>query len=121
MTRGGMENGSAKGQKAPPNAAAFGRWSQAHINAERERKESMVIKKIAKSGSLTLPRQIRQETGLLPGVPVDIVADKGGVYIAKHVPACMFCGSVEGVNEVLEIEICQDCAGKIMEVCGCRK
>lgn len=81
----------------------------------------MVIKKIAKSGSLTFPRQIRQETGLLPGVPVDIVADKDGVYITKHVPACMFCGAVECVNEVMGIEICQDCAGKIMEVCECRK
>lgn len=81
----------------------------------------MVIKKITKSGSLTLPRQIRQETGLLPGVPVDIVADKDGVYIAKHVPACMFCGEAEGVNEIMGIEICQNCAGKIMEVCGCRK
>lgn len=78
----------------------------------------MVTKKIAKSGSLTLPRQVRQETGLLPGVPVDVVADKDGVYIAKHVPACIFCGTVEDVHEALGIEVCRGCAEKIMEACG---
>lgn len=81
----------------------------------------MFTKKIAKSGAITLPRQIRQETGLLPGVPVDIVADKDGMYIAKHVPACFSCGTVKDVFEALGLEICQTCAEKIMEVCnGCR-
>jgi len=40
-----------------------------------------VSKRVAKSGAVTLPRQLRQETGILPGVPVDIEADEdGGTY-----------------------------------------
>ena len=35
-----------------------------------------VSKRVAKSGAVTLPRQLRQETGILPGVPVDIEADE---------------------------------------------
>lgn len=73
----------------------------------------MVTKKITKSGGLTLPRQVRQETGLLPGVPVDLVADQTGVYLSKHVPACFHCGSVDEVKEVYGIEVCRACAEKI--------
>lgn len=73
----------------------------------------MVTKKMTKSGGITLPRQVRQETGLLPGVPVDMVADRDGVYLSKHVPACFNCGSVDEVKEILGIEICHACAEKI--------
>ena len=43
-------------------------------------------KKVTKSGGITLPRGIRQETGILPGVPVDIRTDEEGIHISKHVP-----------------------------------
>lgn len=75
-----------------------------------------VSKKVAKSGAVTLPRQLRQETGILPGVPVDIQADENGVHIRKHVPTCHFCGNVEDVAEACGIEICRSCAEKILEV-----
>ena len=59
--------------------------------------------------------QLRQETGILPGVPVDIEADEDGVHIRKHVPTCHFCGTVDDVKTVCGIEICRGCAEKIME------
>ena len=59
-----------------------------------------VSKRVAKSGAVTLPRQLRQETGILPGVPVDIEADEDGVHIRKHVPTCHFCGTVDDVKTV---------------------
>ena len=67
-----------------------------------------VSKRVAKSGAVTLPRQLRQETGILPGVPVDIEADEDGVHIRKHVPTCHFCGTVDDVKTVCGIEICVD-------------
>lgn len=45
-----------------------------------------VSKRVAKSGAVTLPRQLRQETGILPGVPVDIEADEDGVHIRTAFP-----------------------------------
>ena len=63
-----------------------------------------VSKRVAKSGAVTLPRQLRQETGILPGVPVDIEADEDGVHIRKHVPTCHFCGTVDDVKTVCGIE-----------------
>lgn len=73
-------------------------------------------KKITKGGGITIPRVIRQETGILPGVPVDIRTDSSGIHISKHVPACFHCGTVDGVAEVLGLEICRECAKTIKEV-----
>lgn len=73
----------------------------------------MPVKRITKSGGITLPRQVREETGLLPGVAVDVVAGKDGVYFAKHVPACFHCGNVDGVQETCGLEICPACAERI--------
>ena len=75
--------------------------------------KTMVTKKITRSGSITLPRQVRQKTGLLPGVPVKMVADQNGIHLSKHVPACFNCGSVDDVKEILGIEICRSCAKKV--------
>lgn len=75
-------------------------------------------KKITKGGGITIPRRMRQETGILPGVPVDMMADEAGIHIVKHVPACRFCGTVDDVAEACGIEVCRNCAGKIAEVFG---
>lgn len=72
-------------------------------------------KVITKSGSITIPRVMRQETGLLAGVPVEVTSDEMGIHIVKHVPACCHCGTVDDVKEICGIEICRSCAGKITE------
>ena len=46
----------------------------------------------------------------------DIVADREGIYISKHVPACFHCGSVDDVKTILGLEVCLGCAEKIREV-----
>ena len=58
-------------------------------------------KKVTKGGGVTIPRGIRQETGILPGVPVDITTNEDGIHIQKHVPACFHCGTVDDVKMVL--------------------
>lgn len=73
-------------------------------------------KKVTKGGSITIPRGMRQESGILPGVPVDVMADDAGIHIVKHVPACFHCGNVEGVKVACNMEICQKCAEEIAEV-----
>ena len=75
----------------------------------------MKSKKITKSGSITIPRDMRTESGLHPGVGVDVECNGDTVTIKPHVPTCRFCGSVERVKGVMGIEICADCAAKIHE------
>jgi len=75
-------------------------------------------KRVTKGGSVTIPRGMRQETGILPGVPVDVMTDEQGIHIMKHVSTCFHCGRVDGVRTALDLEICPECAVKIVEVFG---
>lgn len=74
-----------------------------------------MTKKISKSGSVHLPKELRSELGISTGCAVDIDTDGETIAIRKHVPICRFCGSVKSVVSVLEIEICKECAIKIKE------
>ena len=72
-----------------------------------------MTKKISKSGSVNLPKELRSEVGIQLGSAVDIDTDGEYIIIRKHVPVCRFCYSVTDVIDVLGIEICKECALKI--------
>lgn len=71
----------------------------------------VICKKITKSGGITLPRQVRQELGLLPGVAVEITGTEGGgLVMRKHTPSCHLCGSAEDVITHKGLTLCRECA-----------
>ena len=72
-----------------------------------------INKKITKSGGLTIPKTARADVGIYPGTAVDVITEGNKLVITPHVPTCRFCGSVEDVKSVLDIEICCKCASKI--------
>ena len=72
-------------------------------------------KKMPRSGGITIPKDMRFETGLFPGTAVDLTVTENGILIGRHVPTCRFCGSIEKVIEYRGTEICPACADKIME------
>ena len=86
---------------------------------EPDERRSMRQKKITKAGGFTIPRELRVDSGMIAGVPVDIelVSTKDGeeLRIRKHTKSCHFCGKADEVAEVCGIEICRECAGKIQE------
>lgn len=72
-------------------------------------------RRLSKKSGLTIPKDIRAEAGLLPGMAVDIeVDDQNQVIIRKHTESCRFCGSLDGVKLVMGMEICQDCAANVL-------
>lgn len=72
-------------------------------------------KKIAKNGSITIPKQMRTEAGYFSGNAVDLEMTDNGIRITKHVANCQFCGSVNNIHTVDGITICADCAHKLHE------
>ena len=71
------------------------------------------VKKLTKNRSLTIPKDIAAEAGILGGTAVDLVGTEDGIYIAKHIPTCVYCGSPEKVKRLRDKEICAECAGGI--------
>lgn len=75
-----------------------------------------MVRKISKSGAVTLPKEVRVTAGLHPGMAVDIYPQGNMICIAlKHI-CCHICGSPENVKKVSSINICRVCAEKIAEV-----
>lgn len=51
-----------------------------------------VVRCIDPLGRLVIPKEIRKELGLLPGEPVEMVAEKDCVTIKKYKAVCILCG-----------------------------
>lgn len=79
----------------------------------------MLSKKVNKNGSITLPKQLRTEAGIISGKAVDIEHRGDEIVIKKHAQTCHFCGNAENVKNVMGIDICRDCAAKIHKVVAC--
>ena len=72
------------------------------------------MKKINKNGSVTIPKNIRAQSGLFAGNGVEIASNAdGSLTIKPAAPSCRFCGSFTQVLTVDNIVICMDCAKKI--------
>lgn len=72
-------------------------------------------KKLSKARGVTVPKDLAANLGMFAGAAVDLVEVKGGILLRKHVPTCVFCGSVESVDTVKGREICAKCAREMRE------
>lgn len=78
----------------------------------------MASKKVTRSGSVTIPSQIRHSMGIHSGTPIDLEVVGDEIHIKKHTAVCFFCGNVNKVRLYEGIEICSECAEHIGKECG---
>lgn len=72
-------------------------------------------KKLSKTRGVTIPKDLAANLGMFAGAAVDLVETDEGILLRKHVPSCVFCGSVESVDTVKGKEICAKCAREMRE------
>ena len=70
-------------------------------------------KKLTKARGITVPKDLAANVGLIAGTAVDRVECDEGILLRKHVPSCVFCGSIESVDTVKGKEVCAKCAGEM--------
>ena len=75
-----------------------------------------MIRRIGKQGTVSLPKSVRAEAGLHPGMAVEIVAKESSLVITPTYAHCFLCGSARDVQTVGGVNICRECAEKIVEV-----
>lgn len=73
-------------------------------------------KKLTSKNGITLPKDLREEVGLDAGMAVDVESRNGEIVIRKHAPICRFCGGIQRVKDIMGIEICPQCAEKLVKV-----
>lgn len=74
-------------------------------------------KRVTKNASVSIPKDMRLEAGIYPGMAIDIKSDGASLTITPHSPTCRFCGCTQDVVKVnaIDMEICLVCAAKIVE------
>lgn len=72
-------------------------------------------KRLSKARGVTIPKDLAANLGMFAGAAVDLVETDEGILLRKHVPTCVFCGSVESVDTVKGKEVCAKCAREMRE------
>lgn len=66
-------------------------------------------KKLTSKSGLTIPKDMRAETGFFSGMAVDMETVQDGILVKPHVPVCRFCGRPDGVVNIAHMDICPAC------------
>lgn len=76
-------------------------------------------KVVSKSGSLTIPADIRREyNAFLGGEAVDIHIQNGKLVIAPHTPRCIFCSDIHEVMMYMDKGVCRGCLKRMVKEAG---
>lgn len=71
-------------------------------------------RKISKSGSVTIPSNMRMQLGIQGKEKVDIqTKDNGDIVIKRIQGTCIFCGSVNNVQAYKGKFICDSCKAEL--------
>lgn len=74
-----------------------------------------VSKRLTSKSGITIPKQLRAELGFTPGMAVDMETTSKGVLLYQHRPTCRFCGRIEDVVTVAQMQMCRACAAALKQ------
>ena len=76
-------------------------------------KSTGIIRKVDDLGRIVLPIELRRTLDIAERDELEIFMESDRIVLQKYEPACIFCGSVRGLNSFQGKNICAECARKI--------
>lgn len=76
-------------------------------------KPAGVVRKVDQLGRIVLPKSLRKRYQMNEGDPVEILVSGDHIILERYRPRCVFCGSMEQVNDFRERHICAECLGEM--------
>lgn len=73
----------------------------------------ITIKKISKSGSITIPATLRRKLGIVAGDTFKIEESSDGLVFKRNYGHCIFCVTDTGIKYFKKIAICEVCKNEI--------
>ena len=74
-------------------------------------KATGIVRKVDQLGRIVLPIDLRREFDLKIKDDVEIFTEGATIILKKYVPACVFCGEVDNVNDFKGKIVCKGCLG----------
>jgi AbrB family transcriptional regulator, transcriptional pleiotropic regulator of transition state genes len=79
-------------------------------------KPAGVVRKVDQLGRIVLPKSLRKRYQMNEGDPVEILVQGDHIILERYRPKCVFCGSMEEVNEYKDRYICGQCMSEMTQL-----
>jgi transcriptional pleiotropic regulator of transition state genes len=73
-------------------------------------KSTGIVRKVDELGRVVLPIELRRTLGIGEKDALEIYVDAEKIILKKYAPACIFCGSADGIQQYHGKNICAECA-----------
>lgn len=79
-------------------------------------KSTGMVRKMDDLGRIVIPKEIRDNLDFEDRQTTEFFVDGNSIIIRKYQVGCRCCGRIGETKSVMGIEICKECASKIVEV-----
>lgn len=83
------------------------------IGLKKGDKNMINVKKISKTGSVTIPAPLRRRLGIMAGDTFKIEESEDGIVLKRSRGHCIFCGTDIGTRYFKKICVCEGCINKV--------
>ncbi len=78
-------------------------------------KSTGIVRKVDELGRIVLPIELRRTLGIDQKDALEIYVDETTIMLKKYEPACIFCGSADGVEEFKGKCVCEHCRKELQK------
>jgi len=79
-------------------------------------KSTGIVRKVDELGRVVIPIELRRTLQIGERDALEIYVDGEKIVLRKYEPACIFCGSANGVKIYREKNICTNCLEEMKQV-----
>ena len=72
-------------------------------------KSTGIVRRVDELGRIVLPIELRRTLDIAEKDALEIYVDEGSIVLKKYLPACIFCGSADGITQFRGKNICGGC------------
>ncbi len=79
-------------------------------------KSTGIVRKVDELGRIVLPIELRRNLDIEERDPLEIYLDGDKIILQKYEPACLFCGSAQGLTNYRGKNVCRECARNLSKL-----
>ena len=72
-----------------------------------------IVRKIDTVGRIVLPIELRKTLNITNDSSLEIFVDEDKIVLKKYQPACVFCGSSDGIRQIKGKNVCAKCVEEL--------
>lgn len=72
-------------------------------------KSTGIVRKVDELGRVVIPIELRRTLDIAEKDALEIYVDSDRIVLRKYEPACVFCGSMDEVNQFKNKMVCRAC------------